>query len=111
MGVILFALCTGSLPFDNENIRDLFEQIKGAIYRYPRPLPLEITSFIDSMLQVVGGDRVSMLAMRTTPWFLAQLPRLPTHLKEAWRVHHNTLSALPGGGGGGGRRPSNGGTA
>ena len=37
-GVILYALLCGSLPFDDENIPNLFKKIKGAIYTLPSHL-------------------------------------------------------------------------
>jgi serine/threonine protein kinase len=35
-GVILYALLCGSLPFDDENIPNLFKKIKGGIYNLVR---------------------------------------------------------------------------
>jgi serine/threonine protein kinase len=37
-GVILYALLCGSLPFDDENIPNLFKKIKGGIYNIPSHL-------------------------------------------------------------------------
>lgn len=37
-GVILYALLCGSLPFDDENIPNLFKKIKGGIYTLPSRL-------------------------------------------------------------------------
>jgi serine/threonine protein kinase len=37
-GVILYALLCGSLPFDDENIPNLFRKIKGGIYTLPSHL-------------------------------------------------------------------------
>ena len=37
-GVILYALLCGSLPFDDENIPNLFKKIKGGIYNLPSHL-------------------------------------------------------------------------
>ena len=34
-GVILYALLCGSLPFDDENIPNLFKKIKGGIFTLP----------------------------------------------------------------------------
>jgi hypothetical protein len=36
--VILYALLCGSLPFDDENIPNLFKKIKGGIYNLPSHL-------------------------------------------------------------------------
>ena len=37
-GVILYALLCGSLPFDDENIPNLFKKIKGGVYQLPTHL-------------------------------------------------------------------------
>jgi serine/threonine protein kinase len=37
-GVILYALLCGSLPFDDENIPNLFKKIKGGVYNLPSHL-------------------------------------------------------------------------
>jgi serine/threonine protein kinase len=34
-GVILYALLCGNLPFDDENIANLFKKIKGGVYTMP----------------------------------------------------------------------------
>ena len=46
-GVILYALLCGSLPFDDENIPNLFKKIKvftrGSLLRIPAVLPAVLT--------------------------------------------------------------------
>ena len=38
-GVILYALLCGSLPFDDENIPNLFRKIKARARSFPSPAP------------------------------------------------------------------------
>jgi 5'-AMP-activated protein kinase catalytic alpha subunit len=46
-GVILYALLCGSLPFDDENIPNLFKKIKGGIYNLPSHLsPGEVATCV-----------------------------------------------------------------
>ena len=51
-GVILYALLCGSLPFDDENIPNLFRKIKGGIYSLPPTLPDGARDLIPRMLVV-----------------------------------------------------------
>merc|ERR1719226_102728 len=51
-GVILYALLCGSLPFDDENIPNLFRKIKSGSFKIPTYLPKGPTLLIQRMLCV-----------------------------------------------------------
>ena len=51
-GVILYALLCGSLPFDDENIPNLFKKIKGGIFTLPGHMSDDIKELISRMLVV-----------------------------------------------------------
>jgi 5'-AMP-activated protein kinase catalytic alpha subunit len=74
-GVILYALLCGTLPFDDENIPNLFKKIKGGIYTLPSHLSPGARDLIPRMLVVDPMKRVTIPEIRQHPWFQAHLPR------------------------------------
>ncbi|CAA6673607.1 unnamed protein product [Spirodela intermedia] len=66
-GVILYALLCGTLPFDDENIPNLFKKIKSPVGWSQR--------FDPRMLVVEPMKRMTISDIRQHPWFQAHLPR------------------------------------
>jgi 5'-AMP-activated protein kinase catalytic alpha subunit len=88
-GVILYALLCGSLPFDDDNIPNLFRKIKGGMYTVPSHLSDQAKDLIPRMLMVdplqritldeikyvdSTGDDISNLIHRHHPFFKTELP-------------------------------------
>lgn len=59
-GVILFALLTGRLPFDDENIRVLLKKVKNGRFSMPADLPADTNDLITRMLVVDDKRRISV---------------------------------------------------
>lgn len=57
-GVILFALLTGRLPFDDENIRNLLLKVQAGNFEMPQDLSPEAQDLIWRMLTVDPNDRI-----------------------------------------------------
>ncbi|XP_071735084.1 SNF1-related protein kinase catalytic subunit alpha KIN10-like [Rutidosis leptorrhynchoides] len=74
-GVILYALLCGTLPFDDENIPNLFKKIKGGIYTLPSHLSPGARDLIPRLLVVDPMKRMTIPEIRMHPWFQAHLPR------------------------------------
>ncbi|KAA8540991.1 hypothetical protein F0562_024871 [Nyssa sinensis] len=74
-GVILYALLCGTLPFDDENIPNLFKKIKGGIYTLPSHLSAGARDLIPRMLLVDPMKRITIPEIRQHHWFKAHLPR------------------------------------
>ncbi|XP_076881699.1 SNF1-related protein kinase catalytic subunit alpha KIN10-like [Bidens hawaiensis] len=74
-GVILYALLCGTLPFDDENIPNLFKKIKSGIYTLPSHLSPEARDLIPRMLVVDPMKRITIAELRQHHWFKSQLPR------------------------------------
>mmetsp|Transcript_3714 Transcript_3714/g.11463 ORF Transcript_3714/g.11463 Transcript_3714/m.11463 type:complete len:446 (-) Transcript_3714:590-1927(-) len=73
-GVILYALLCGSLPFDDENIPNLFKKIKGGIFTLPGHMSDEIKDLISRMLVVDPLQRITIPEIRRHRWFTEHLP-------------------------------------
>jgi len=73
-GVILYALLCGSLPFDDENIPNLFKKIKGGIFTLPGHMSDDIKDLISRMLVVDPLQRITIPEIRRHRWFVDNLP-------------------------------------
>lgn len=58
-GVILFALLSGRLPFDDENIRNLLLKVQAGHFEMPYDLSPEAQDLIDQMLTVDPIERIT----------------------------------------------------
>ncbi|VVT45282.1 uncharacterized protein SAPINGB_P000698 [Magnusiomyces paraingens] len=59
-GIILFALLTGHLPFDDENIRKLLLKVQAGRFHMPHDLSIEAKDLISRMLCVDPDQRITM---------------------------------------------------
>ena len=75
LGVILYALLCGSLPFDDENIPALFKKIKAGEYTFPNHLSPIVRDLIGRMLVVDPLQRATLSEVQQHPWFVYSLPR------------------------------------
>jgi len=68
-GVILFALLTGKLPFDDDNIRRLLTKVKSGVFSMPHFLNKDVKDLIWRMLTVDPSNRISLNEIKEHPWF------------------------------------------
>jgi len=95
-GVILYALLCGTLPFDDENIPNLFKKIKGGIYTLPSHLSALARDLIPRMLVVEPMKRITIREIRDHQWFQTRLPRYlavppPDTTQQAKMIDEDTL--------------------
>nr|QSH71639.1 SNF1-related protein kinase [Hedychium coronarium] len=98
-GVILYALLCGTLPFDDENIPNLFKKIKGGIYTLPSHLPALARDLIPRMLIVDPMKRITIREIREHAWFKTLLPRYlavppPDTLQQAKKIDEDILQEV-----------------
>ncbi|GAU19808.1 hypothetical protein TSUD_170330 [Trifolium subterraneum] len=95
-GVILYALLCGTLPFDDENIPNLFKKIKGGIYTLPSHLSPGARDLIPRLLVVDPMKRMTIPEIRQHPWFQLGLPRYlavppPDTMQQAKKIDEDIL--------------------
>ncbi|KAF5725381.1 SNF1-related protein kinase catalytic subunit alpha KIN10-like isoform X1 [Tripterygium wilfordii] len=98
-GVILYALLCGTLPFDDENIPNLFKKIKGGIYTLPSHLSPGARDLIPRMLVVDPMKRITIPDIRQHLWFQARLPRYlavlpPDTMQQARNIDEDILQEV-----------------
>ena len=60
-GVILYALLVGTLPFDDENLRQLLEKVKKGTYKVPDYVPYECKELLKGMMEIDPEKRMTVI--------------------------------------------------
>ena len=71
LGVVLFAMVAGHLPFEHENTAKLYDKILHARYHTPSHLSPMCKDLIARMLTVDPTRRIDEDSIRTHPWYRA----------------------------------------
>jgi len=70
MGVLLYALLCGFLPFDDENIGCLYRKIQAGVYEKPSWLSSGSLQLLDAMLQTDPKRRITVKQLLNHPWLM-----------------------------------------
>ncbi|XP_034244489.1 maternal embryonic leucine zipper kinase-like isoform X2 [Thrips palmi] len=70
MGVLLYALLCGFLPFDDDKIDTLYKKILDGKYEEPSWLTMESRRLIRSMLQIDPKKRIRVDELLNHPWVM-----------------------------------------
>ena len=68
LGVVLYTLVTGALPWQESNQAQLFRQIMDADYRIPRYLSPTLRDLISRLIRADPNDRPTMEEIAQHPW-------------------------------------------
>jgi serine/threonine protein kinase len=69
MGVILFVMVTGTLPFDEPSLPKLFERIQRADFSSPSYLSSRVVDLISKILVPDPTNRISIKDIKKHPWY------------------------------------------
>jgi hypothetical protein len=70
MGVLLYALLCGYLPFDDDNINLLYKKIQNGKYEVPSWLSQDSIHLLNDLLQIDPKKRITMQQLVYHPWVL-----------------------------------------
>ena len=70
MGVLLYALMCGCLPFDDENISSLYKKILSGVYEKPAWLSQGSLELLHTMLQTDPKKRITVKELLKHPWLM-----------------------------------------
>ncbi|XP_067935041.1 maternal embryonic leucine zipper kinase-like isoform X2 [Watersipora subatra] len=87
MGVMLYALLCGYLPFDDENISNVYKKIQIGKYEKPSTLSKDSLKVLNEMLQVIPGKRISTGELLSHPWIVKDYEEPVT-----WKSNFNKSS-------------------
>lgn len=74
-GVILFALLSGTLPFQDESLQMMCQKIVKADYEFRPGFPHGARKLVRNMLTPDPSRRISIDALKRDPWFLRGINR------------------------------------
>lgn len=96
IGVILFALVSGYLPFEDPNTSVLYKKILAGDYQTPKWISAEVKDLINCILEVDPKKRYTVENIRKHPWYNivseSSIPRDICTSTEASRA--DTLSIM-----------------
>uniref|UniRef100_A0A8C3C424 Maternal embryonic leucine zipper kinase n=1 Tax=Cairina moschata TaxID=8855 RepID=A0A8C3C424_CAIMO len=70
MGVLLYALLCGFLPFDDDNVMAVYRRIMRGKYTIPKWLSPSSTLLLSQMLQVDPKKRITVKHLLSHPWLM-----------------------------------------
>ena len=70
IGVILYVLLAGFLPFDEGTIMALFSKIQKADFTYPKWFSPEVRALLDQVLVADPKVRISLTNLKDHPWMV-----------------------------------------
>ncbi|XP_044251523.1 serine/threonine-protein kinase MARK2 [Drosophila takahashii] len=96
LGVVLYTLVSGSLPFDGGNLKELRDRVLRGKYRVPYYITLDCENLIRKFLVLNPAKRTTLSAVMSDKWInlghedgdrLRPFQEKPTNLQDFNRLH------------------------
>jgi 5'-AMP-activated protein kinase, catalytic alpha subunit len=99
MGVVLFTLVAGFLPFEDANTSALYKKILAGSYQVPRWVSADARDLLSIVLNTNPAARADMTQIRQHPWFckadaMPQLPAAAPTNREDVRINIHLFYAM-----------------
>uniref|UniRef100_A0A673VCU5 non-specific serine/threonine protein kinase n=1 Tax=Suricata suricatta TaxID=37032 RepID=A0A673VCU5_SURSU len=95
MGILLYVLMCGFLPFDDDNVMALYKKITRGKYEVPKWLSSSSALLLQQMLQVDPKKRISVKNLLSHPWIMQDYNcPVEWQSKNSWRYDHLTATYL-----------------
>ena len=82
LGIILYVLVAGKVPFDDKSLSALHEKIKSGRFTVPLHLSPECQNLVKVMIEVDPEKRATLGEIMTHPWMQSEREFLPLPLAE-----------------------------
>ncbi|KAL5058312.1 hypothetical protein RYX36_029916 [Vicia faba] len=96
-GVILFVLLAGSLPFQDQNLMEMYRKICEGEFRFPKWFALEVRRLLSKILDPNPKTRISMAKIMESSWFKKGLEKpivIETENHELATLHSDGVFAF-----------------
>ncbi|KAI8889699.1 Pkinase-domain-containing protein [Backusella circina FSU 941] len=80
LGVVIFVMATGSVPFDDKSMPGLHDKIKKGHVQYPEHLNPGCTDLLSSIFIVDPSKRIVMTDIVNHPWLNKDAPPINNHM-------------------------------
>ncbi|XP_032979063.1 maternal embryonic leucine zipper kinase isoform X2 [Rhinolophus ferrumequinum] len=95
MGILLYVLMCGFLPFDDDNVMALYKKIMRGKYEVPKWLSPSSILLLQQMLQVDPKKRISVKNLLSHPWIMQDYNcPVEWESKNPWQYDHLTATYL-----------------
>ncbi|XP_039090784.1 maternal embryonic leucine zipper kinase isoform X4 [Hyaena hyaena] len=95
MGILLYVLMCGFLPFDDDNVMALYKKITRGKYEVPKWLSSSSVLLLQQMLQVDPKKRISVKNLLSHPWIMHDYNcPVEWQSKNSWQYDHLTATYL-----------------
>ncbi|CDF41350.1 Serine/threonine protein kinase [Chondrus crispus] len=82
LGVVLYAMTTGGLPFDDDNLQRLATKISSGAFYMPAEVPAGLAQLLTAMLTVDPAQRATLDDVKASNWFNSSAPRKNIYKEE-----------------------------
>jgi serine/threonine protein kinase len=79
LGVMLYAIVVGNLPFDEENVQRLLQKIVYTEVTYPPCLTPQLIDLLQKMMCKEPNSRITLEGIKQHPWFSSSEFRIMVH--------------------------------